>query len=311
MIWAAITDLFLSRVDMPVFLLCIFAAIVVAAFATLIRHILKKITALVGDFGFDYDPEQDIFYSTMDAWQRRFGYCELYDEASAPLSMIIDCEPVRFEYGGKHWLIEFWKGQYGMTTGAEVGVYTAGIPPIELTGENEGYLYNETLDENHLEITMVLFRDGKAIYQRSDRHWWLTGFVLGEFTEPWQLKLGIRITLLSQEMYEIFVDKLMEIGYGRNNLGEKPDSLTVDILFDKPFSKQPTTRTKKNDAETQKRNKLLCETWQNVTGDFANSLDKLEFVKKHNPKLYQGAISSMRGKASFEGYTKIKKEARR
>lgn len=27
--------------------------------------------------GFTYDPEQDIFFSTMDAWQREFGYCVL------------------------------------------------------------------------------------------------------------------------------------------------------------------------------------------------------------------------------------------
>ena len=35
----------------------------------------------------------DIFYSLNDCWQRDFGYCRLYDEACAPLAMIIDCEP--------------------------------------------------------------------------------------------------------------------------------------------------------------------------------------------------------------------------
>lgn len=41
--------------------------------------------------GFTYDPEQDIFFSNMDAWQREFGYCRLYDEAAAPFGMIVEC----------------------------------------------------------------------------------------------------------------------------------------------------------------------------------------------------------------------------
>jgi len=44
--------------------------------------------------GYSYDPKQDIFYSTMDPWQRDIGYCRLYDELAAPLGMIIDCEPI-------------------------------------------------------------------------------------------------------------------------------------------------------------------------------------------------------------------------
>ena len=31
-------------------------------------------------FGFAYDPSQDIFYSLNECWQRKFGYCRLYDE---------------------------------------------------------------------------------------------------------------------------------------------------------------------------------------------------------------------------------------
>ena len=47
------------------------------------------------------------------------------------MGMIIDCEPVRFYYGGKKWLIELWKGQYGMTTGCEIGVYTAPVYDVK------------------------------------------------------------------------------------------------------------------------------------------------------------------------------------
>ena len=38
--------------------------------------------------------------------------------------MVFDALPVYFDYQKKTWLIEFWKGQYGINTGAEIGIYT-------------------------------------------------------------------------------------------------------------------------------------------------------------------------------------------
>ncbi len=45
--------------------------------------------------------------------------------------MVIDAFPVYFNYEGRTWLVEFWKGQYGINTGGEVGIYHAKgvIPP--------------------------------------------------------------------------------------------------------------------------------------------------------------------------------------
>ncbi|HHX56079.1 MAG TPA: DUF4474 domain-containing protein, partial [Clostridiales bacterium] len=71
-------------------------------------------------FGFAYDDKANFFYSILDPWQKDLGYCSLYDEAAPALSMIFDSEPIYFDYNGKHWLIEFWKGQYGITTGGEI-----------------------------------------------------------------------------------------------------------------------------------------------------------------------------------------------
>ena len=60
---------------------------------------------LLERLGYAYDQSQGIFVSILHAWQRDFGYCRLYDEAAALFSMIIDCEPIYFSYGGKRWLI--------------------------------------------------------------------------------------------------------------------------------------------------------------------------------------------------------------
>lgn len=80
---------------------------------------------LVEPFGYSYISSQDLFTSRQDAFQRAFGYCALYDRAAFRFHMIFDCLPVYFDYRGKTWLIEFWKGQYGINTGCEIGVYYA------------------------------------------------------------------------------------------------------------------------------------------------------------------------------------------
>src|SRR3954453_3455004 len=69
--------------------------------------------------GFTYDPAQDIILSRMDPLQRKFGYAFGYDASALAMSMVIDCEPIFF-YHGKHWMIELWKGQYGLETGSLV-----------------------------------------------------------------------------------------------------------------------------------------------------------------------------------------------
>ena len=54
-------------------------------------------------------------------------YAYGYDAAALAMNAIIDCEPIFFDYAGKTWLIELWKGQYGLETGCEIGVYNRTI----------------------------------------------------------------------------------------------------------------------------------------------------------------------------------------
>lgn len=95
--------------------------------------------------GFAYEPRGDYFYSRMYCWQRKTGYCRLYDEGASLFNMIMDCEPVTFSYGGKRWLIELWKGQYGITTGGEIGVYNTHLEDIH-TSRFTGTFYENISD---------------------------------------------------------------------------------------------------------------------------------------------------------------------
>ena len=84
---------------------------------------LRQLNDDLRSAGFAYDYKNDYFYSLKNCWQREAGYCRLYDEGAPLFNMVMDCEPITFSYRGKRWLIELWKGQYGITTGAEIGIY--------------------------------------------------------------------------------------------------------------------------------------------------------------------------------------------
>ena len=43
---------------------------------------LQIIENLVFPFGYTYIPKSDFFSSSLEAWQRRFGYAALYDKLS-------------------------------------------------------------------------------------------------------------------------------------------------------------------------------------------------------------------------------------
>src|SRR5471030_2204142 len=182
--------------------------------------------------GYGYDPEQDIFYCNMDAWQRNMGYSRLYDEATAPLGMIVDCEPIYFKYGGKRWLVELWKGQYDLNTGCEVGLYTTEEPVLDIPEVFKYIFYNCVSNEDLLPMSFSLKKNGKIIFSRDDKHWWLSGFKLGEFSEPSELTMDLKITLKDEVMLEAFIEGLKNAGYSEDEIIINGN--TVGLVFDKP-----------------------------------------------------------------------------
>lgn len=257
------------------------------------QQILDAITLA----GYAYDPRQDIFYSRRDAWQKDFGYSPIYDEAAAPLSMILDSEPVRFDYGGKKWLVEFWKGQYGMATGGEIGIYTKADSDTEAPGASGLTFYNCASEEDQLYMAFLLRKNGRPLFSREGKHWWLTGFILGEFSDPDELQMEVGITLKNREMCLAFVDALLQIGYSERNM--KVFSPTVWLYFNKPFSPQPLTRTPITGAITQKKNRLLCAKYQELTKEHANSLDKLASLYVKAPELFDLVLNIMKPRKLF------------
>lgn len=283
--------LFFSSMQIWKIALIVLAAIIVIVSVTAIVRNLKKrrrLKNIVNLAGFKYDPKQKIFYSEMDAWQRKFGYCRLYDEAAPALNMIIDSEPVRFRYNGKNWLIEFWKGQYGMTTGAEVGIYYTRRHIGKSQKAQDKAMYKCVKDKDMMPISCRLIKNNQSKFLREEKHWWLTGFVLGEFSEPEQLSAQIGITFPETGMLDAFVEALMKLGYLYNNFAVNGN--TVWIVYTKPFNPKPVSRTEKHDKEVQKTNKALCDAYKKLTKGIDNDYDKLEACKKADPELYRSIV---------------------
>ncbi len=236
----------------------------------------------IREAGYDYDPKQHIFFSRIDAWQRDYGYCALYDKAAAPMGLVFDCEPVRFDYLGRKWLIEFWKGQYGMTTGCEIGVYYA---DIGASGNPEDILYRCAEDRYMLPMALALSKNGRVLFRRSGLHWWLTGFMLGEFSEPGELSVEIALTLKDREMLAAFKGGLAGLGYGENDY--KTIGNTVFFTFSAPRSKQPRLYAKLTSRFSQWRNRLLCKIYRKLTDNSPDVYQAAAIIRRKSAWLYR------------------------
>lgn len=166
---------------------------------------------LIKPFGYSYVLSQDIFTSRIDAWQREFGYCALFDKAASRFNMVFDCLPVYFPYQNRTWMIEFWKGQYGINTGCEIGVYYA--DRILTKEELQQTLFQCADDEDMLKMSLTLVKDNEVIAELCEKHWWLTAFSMGNFSNPRDLSLQACITFPAKEMAIAFANGLVRAGY--------------------------------------------------------------------------------------------------
>jgi hypothetical protein len=235
--------------------------------------------------GYAYDLKQDMFYSIKEAWQRSMGYCRLYDETSAPTGMIVDCEPIYFEYNGKRWLIELWKGQYDLTTGCEIGVYTSNWTNLDIPSIYKNMFYHCANDEEMLQMRVSLVKNGKILLKREDKHWWLAVFKLGEFSEPSELIMNVSITLKDEDMRKAFVEGLKKVGYSANELLIREN--TVSLCFNKPLTPQPYTRTIMTDWIVQKKNKYMCDKYQDISRPINTLTEIITLIMVHAPEIYK------------------------
>jgi len=246
----------------------------------------EDLDELIDIAGYSYDPKQDIFISRIHPWQRSIGYCRLFDELAPILGMIIDCEPVKFEYQGKKWFVGLWKGQYDLVSGGEIGFYKGvlNIPGIS------DIFYRSVDDKEMLKMTYTLKKNGETLFIREGNHLWLTGFKLGEFSEPSELSMDITIDLKNSEMRDALLSGLRNVKYTDEEL--QIDGNSVSFTFDVPHTAQPITRTKITDWIIQRKNRFLCEEFEELTGSDNTIREKVKALEEKSPRIYKKLVNN-------------------
>lgn len=177
----------------------------------------SSLAEFVNVMGYDYDPVQGIFYTSMDNWQRQGNFVEHYDTAANYFNM--HYRTLRIDFGvtdGMDWRIQLWKGLYGPFGGSEIGIYNKDPE------ENEK-LYH-CADDNHLLYMESALYLSKSDYESNNifftrewqAHWWLTGFKL-KVVDPAKLVMTMRIRMTSASMANQFEEGLLNAGFRKGD----------------------------------------------------------------------------------------------
>ncbi len=185
---------------------------------------------------YQYSYIDDYYYTNdKDAWQYNFGFGKIYDFVSPYILLEYDYIRVFFTYENKDWMLQMWKGQYGLVFyGGEVGIYTKEHSD---KGINEWTFFNCPEEEDWLNMEMTLWHEdingnwNREFTRAYDKYWWCTGFKNGHLRqeEPAdELRLTGRITFKDKEMAKLVADGLAECGLAK--AGSKA-AMGVDSIY--------------------------------------------------------------------------------
>lgn len=207
-------------------------AINVVASSNFLRDLLVDQQVL----SYQYSYVDDYYYTNdKEAWQYNFGFGKIYDIASPYLLLEYDYIRVFFTYENKDWMLQMWKGQYGLIFyGGEIGIYNRDHVD---DGINEWTFFSCPAEEDWLNMEMTLWHEElngswtREFTREYTKYWWCTGFKNGHIRqeEPAdELRLTGRITLKDAEMTKLVVDGLKDCGFG---VSETKDGLGLDQIY--------------------------------------------------------------------------------
>ncbi|MCR5042064.1 MAG: DUF4474 domain-containing protein [Clostridia bacterium] len=176
--------------------------------------------------GFDVDVYDLVLYATVNCWQRKFGYSVLYDMFSEHSALFnYTTRRFTFNYGGKDWLIQIWKGNYAMiTNGLELGIYNR--------PENKKNLFYSAAEDSEMMpmSTRLLHGDDVILDRPEEVTWWQNAF---KFTKqlyiPTSLTLEFSLTFPTEEMLAAFVSAADNEPCG--DVEYSVDGLTVSAVW--------------------------------------------------------------------------------
>lgn len=238
---------------------------------------------LAAPFGYAYHCCCGFFSSTPDAWQKSAGYTWIYDYMAPRFQMVFDALPVYFDYRGRTWLIEFWKGQYGINTGAEIGIYHA--DSIIPASDCKRTWFSCAEEHEMLDCSFLLCSEGEDCIRNTGRHWWLTAFLVGCFSRPSALSMESSICFPNREMLSAFVEGLKRAGYREDSICVK--GLSVCFVFCKNTSQRYNLLTRFWRCFSQWKNKIFCKLYLWVTRPFCCTEDRVLYLYYYIPAAFR------------------------
>ena len=157
-------------------------------------------------------------------FQKNFGYNPLYDFGANLIDFSIETTKLDFDYDGKEYRIQLWKGQYISgeigTVGGEIGVYTR-KPGTGIALDH----YDCASEDDWVKMEMTIFWDefdnGEYLPQFTRNYndfWWCTGFVDGQLKnrrDSNTMRLLGRITWETEEQAVAFDEAMEKKGFTR------------------------------------------------------------------------------------------------
>jgi len=243
----------------------------------------KLLDDICSPLGYRFDCPQGVFSTRLDAWQKEFGYTYAFDRFAPHFNMVFDAQPVYFDYGGRTWLIEFWKGQYGITTGCEIGVYHADeIIPADARKKT---LFKVVDESELLEMGFSLRQENTSLAVFDARHWWLTAFIMGEFTRPGDLCMDISLTFPNCDMLSAFVRAMLDMGFTSQDMSVYGRRVTFT------FARAFTDRCKRFCRFTRRfalwRCKVLCRLYNRMVRRLDDAADQLLYLYFYLPSAFR------------------------
>ena len=177
--------------------------------------------------GYNFNINDMVVYTTVDCWMRNFGFCMMYDILAnmMPISYSYVTRRFTFEYDGLEWMIQIWKGNYFISNGGEVGIYSRDPATAR------GTFYNCATEDQELDMSMQVLIGNKVLVDRKlQRHWWISGFHLSDRRYlPSALTLKSSIVMPDKGMLEAFTAAI-----DANVMGDVTytvDGLTVSLVW--------------------------------------------------------------------------------
>lgn len=175
--------------------------------------------------GYNFYYDDLVVYTLVDVWMRDFGFMLFYDFFSYTTPFFFySTRRIKFDYDGVEWMIQVWKGNYLISNGAEVGIYTREPGSI-------GSYYNCANDSQMMKMSLKLYHGDELILERPEQlHWWVTGFRISDVLYPANKQtVHFTIEMKDEEMLKAFCEAIDK--HYRHDMSYTVDGLKVSVVW--------------------------------------------------------------------------------